>query len=463
MTSIDTFFALLVFLAAIPAIVCLCIEQPKIIPLFFIIVLFTFSDSTWGQLKIEGTIYGRGSGLLNFSILEIILLTSGFAFLIRKLANPHHSRLAVPHSHYFNALVVLLLAHILVGTHLRVDIFTILSNSGIINILNMMIFMYMVIMAFNKEKDEKRMLYVIIFLAGCRAVFGLIRFFLFDGDSANPYRNFDGFDTKILFFDIGDNFVASLAAFWAAWMLTASEKRITLAKRAGLYLFLAAEVAVVALSFRRSSLIGLGLMFLFLLFRISGTKRLKLILLGLCILSVSAFIFFQKRLQFANAGGNILSAFVFDISPDKASSNRLYELMAAARSLGENWLVGLGTWGTYTGDADILSYHQEKHFNFIHSGFGHIVLKTGIIGLAIFLGIIANYTRSYFRHQHSLTGNARLLSDAGFAGFLFWLPTLLIGTPIIEYRTMLLIGLTLAMPFIATNLKSRRAVSHAIA
>jgi hypothetical protein len=31
---------------------------------------------------------------------------------------------------------------------------------------------------------------------------------------------------------------------------------------------------------------------------------------------------------------------------------------------------------------------------------------------------------------------------------LFWLPTLLIGTPIIEFRSMLLIGMTLALVYL---------------
>jgi hypothetical protein len=56
------------------------------------------------------------------------------------------------------------------------------------------------------------------------------------------------------------------------------------------------------------------------------------------------------------------------------------------------------------------------------------------------------------KHRRTLAGNARLIADAGFAGFLFWIPTLLIGTPIIEFRTMLLIGLTLAMPFVAVGM-----------
>jgi len=459
MTEFDRIFIFLVFAAAIPATVWVCIEKPKLVPLFFITVLFVFSDSTWGQLKVESNIYSRGVGMFNFSLLEILLLTAGFACLIRKLANPQNVRLPAPMSHYFVALLILLVMHILVGTHFRIDVFTILSNNGIINVLNMMIFMYMVIMAFNREKDENRILRAVILLAAVRAVFGLVRYFAFGGDTANPYQNFEGLDTKLVYFDIADNFVACLAAFWAAWLLTADHVRLSFFKRLGLYAFLAVEVAVVALSFRRSSLIGLALMFIFLLFRISSKQRLKLICLGLCIMTVSAVVLFQQRLQYSSTG-NFLTTLIYDMTPDRASSNRFYEWAAAMKSVGDNWLVGLGTWGTFTGDADILSYHTEKNFNFIHSGFGHLVLKSGVIGLLLFLAVIGSYARTYFRHWKTLTGNARLLLDIGFAGFIFWIPTLVIGTPIIEYRTMLMIGLALALPFVAINLKTDSLVTN---
>jgi hypothetical protein len=39
------------------------------------------------------------------------------------------------------------------------------------------------------------------------------------------------------------------------------------------------------------------------------------------------------------------------------------------------------------------------------------------------------------------------------------MPTLLIGTPIIEFRTMLLIGLTLALPFVAVGLETHYKAS----
>ena len=213
------------------------------------------------------------------------------------------------------------------------------------------------------------------------------------------------------------------------------------------------EIASVALSFRRSSLIGLALMFVLLLYRMPSKHRSQFLLLAAVVLLTTAVIFFQQRLQYASKGdGNFISALIYDIAPEKniESENRFYELLAAARSVGNHWLTGLGTWGTFTGDQEILSYHLGK-FDFIHSGFGHLVLKTGLIGLLLFCGILIQFTKHYFKRYKVFSIKERLLADLGFAGLLFWLPTLLIGTPMIEFRSMLLIGLTLALPYIASS------------
>jgi hypothetical protein len=193
-------------------------------------------------------------------------------------------------------------------------------------------------------------------------------------------------------------------------------------------------------------------MFALLLFRLPNRQRLKFMVMASAILCVTAVVFFRERLQF-NTTGNILSSLVYDIGAESGGikENRFYELYAAANSLTGNWLFGLGSWGGFKGDADLLDYHFGI-YDFVHSGFGHIILKSGLVGLALFLSLLAAYVSFYFRSRKQLTGNARLMSDAGFAGFLFWIPTLLIGTPIIEFRSMLLIGLTLAMPFVAVGL-----------
>lgn len=452
MSPAGVFGTFLVSLIVIPIIFGFVLKAPKLVALGFIAVLFTFSDSTWGQLETTQTIYGRGTGMFYFSLLNLILLVAGVAALVRQLANPQGSPLAAPISKYFLAFIFLLLSHIVVGLLQGIELNVVLGYSGIINILNMLVFMYLVILAFRSERDQQKLLIFIIALAGIRALYGAARYVFMGGDSANPYRNFEQIDVKIFFFDIGDNFVSCLAAFCAAWLLTSPHAKLSMFKRVALFAFLLLQIAAVALSFRRSSLIGLAFMFALLLFQLPGRQRFMFAVFAAGFLSVIAIVFFQQRLQFAgdNTGG-ILSSLIYDIAPDKSlDNNRFYELYAAAKSIGGNWLFGLGTWGTFTGDTDILSYHFDK-FDFVHSGFGHIVLKAGLVGLVLFCCILFAYTSYYFRHRKYLSGYSLLLADAGFAGFLFWIPSLLVGTPIIEFRTMLLLGFTLALPFIAVG------------
>jgi len=437
----------------IPIVFGFVIKAPQLVALGFIGVLFTFSDSTWGQLTTETTIYSRGSGMFYFSLLNLVLLTAGFAALLKRLANPVGPQLAPSMGKYFAAFVFLIAGHVIVGLMEGIELNVILGYNGIFNVINMMVFMYIVIMAFDSEEDSRALLWTVILLAAARGMFGAVRYFVFDGDTANPYRNFEGLDIKIFYFDISDNFVASVGAFCAAWLLTSPEARLGWFKRALLFGFLVLEIAAVALSFRRSSLIGLGLMFVFLFLRIPGKRKFLFAIIGAALLAVVASIFYEHRLQFNN-NESMLSSLIYDIAPERGIRNsRFYELYAAAQSMDGNWLFGRGAWGTFSGDRDRLSYHGDD-FSFVHSGFGHIVLKAGIVGLLLFCGLLAAYVSFYRRHRNSLVGDARLMADAGFAGFLFWVPTLLIGTPIIEFRTMLLLGLTLAMPFIAVGVRN---------
>src|SRR5690606_20812779 len=121
----------------------------------------------------------------------------------------------------------LLLAHLLMGMMLGVELSLILGYNGIINIINMMLFVYIIVMALHDEKDKRNLMLLILFLGAVRGGYGLVRYVLFGGDSANPYRNFEGIDVSIFFFDIGDNFVCALAGFAAAWLLTSPQVRMS--------------------------------------------------------------------------------------------------------------------------------------------------------------------------------------------------------------------------------------------
>lgn len=442
----------------IPFVFGFVFKAPKYVVFGFLSVLLVFSDSTWGQLNADsGNIYSRGVGLFYFSLLNIVLIIAGIAVMIRRLANPQGLQLAPPLTKYFLAFVFMMLGHVVIGLMTGIDLNVILSLNGMFNVINMFAFMYLAILAFENDRDTTTLLFMIIIVAVGRGLFGAVRYFLFDGDTSNPYRNFEGLDIKIFFFDIGDNFVAALAAFCAAWLLTTPGIKLNVFTRIFLIGVIALEVAAVALSFRRSSLIGLGLMFAFLFLRLPGKRKIFFACAAALALSIVATTFFEQRLQFnTTQGGGILSSLIYDISPSRSGgikNSRFYELYAAAQSMDGHWLFGRGTWGTFTGDRERLAFH-EGNWGFVHSGFGHLVLKGGIVGLLIFAGMLAAYVSFYFKYRKHLYGKAALLADAGFAGFLFWIPTLLIGTPIIEFRTMLLFGLTMAMPFIAVGLQN---------
>ncbi|MDQ9170683.1 O-antigen ligase family protein [Oxalobacteraceae bacterium R-40] len=455
MNATEVFSTLTIALLIVPLVLAVSLKEPKLVVYGFLVAILMFRYSTWGELQPTETIYARGVGIFHFSLVNLALFVAGIATLMRKLANPLNPHLAAPLAPYFFSFVFMMLAHIALGSIAGIDLERILEYEGLINIFNMFIFMYMVVLAFNSEKDKRDLLLVFLALAGIRSLFGLVRYFVFDGDTANPYRNLEGMDIKIFFFDIADNFVAAVAAFCAAWLLLSPSVRLSMTKRLFLYGYLALEIAAIALSFRRSSLIGLALTFGWLIFLLPSRKRIPLLILGAAVMASTIVVFFQERLQYAGAT-DIVSSLIYDITSNNTGDvDRFYELRAAAASLDGNWLFGLGSWGRFTGDQELLAFHMGK-FMFVHSGFGHIILKSGIAGLLIFCGLLFSYIMFYLRHRKHLVGNSRLLADAGFAGFLFWTPTLLIGTPIIEFRTMLLIGLCLAMPYVAAGVSARK-------
>ena len=456
LSASDTFWIFAAALVLLPLAFAVCVKFPLGVTLGFIIILFVFPASTWGQLEAENTIYARGTGIFYFSLLNILLWVAGAAAVMRSVSHPDFLRSPSPFTGFFLAYLFILAAHLAIGLMAGKDSTTILGYNGFINVLNMLVFCILLIKAVVNEEDRRKLLILMLILSGGRAVFGLMRYIWMGGDSANPYRNFENLDITIFYFDIADNFVAALTAFCIAWLLTMPGVRLSIYKRLALYAWLALEITAVALSFRRSSLIGLALMFGVLLWRLPWQRQLPFIMLGSVALVAAGLSFMRQRLQFNSASGNFLTSLLYDVGPARTTEvSRFYELEAAANSLQDNWLFGLGSWGSFYGNEDILDYHFGK-FDFVHSGFGHLLFKSGLIGLSVFLALLICCLLFYLRNRSRLRGNNALLADAGFAGFLFWLPTLLVGTPIIEFRSMLLIGLTLAMPFMAHQLTLQR-------
>jgi hypothetical protein len=455
--SNEAFWPLLAVLIFLPVALIFCLQRPAHSALALIALLVMFSSSTWGQTEEENTLYARGTGLLHFSLVNLLLWVAVAAAAIRKWSQRSHSQPSMslpasPFPRFLAAFGFLLLAHLVLGLMSGQSTLEVLGYSGLINVVNMALFSVLLLFALESERDRQRMLALLLSLAVARAVFGLTRYALWGGDSANPYRNFEKLDIRLVYFDIGDNYIAALGGFCIAWMLLMPGQNRGWLQRAGLFGLLIMQLATVVLSFRRSSLIGLALMFLVLLWHLPWQRRWLVLGAGLSGMLVAATTLMRERLQFSAKVPDFLASLLYDLGPNRGTEvSRFYELEAAAHSLDGHWLFGLGSWGSFQGDHSALEYHFGK-FDFVHSGFGHLILKSGFAGLLLFIGLLTAFFVHYLKIRRHLRGQAALLADAGMAGFLFWLPTLLIGTPIIEFRSMLLLGLTLALPYLALPL-----------
>ena len=451
----DVMLVLLACLLALPVALAACLRYPSLATLTLIAVLCVFSSSTWGQLQEENTLYSRGTGMFYFSLLNLLLWVAAAAACLHRLYQASSAcrhppaGSTSPFPTVLAGFAFLMLAHVALGLMAGKELLQILGYTGLINVINLLLFGWLVTQTLADTRSQQWLLRLLLALAAVRAIFGLARYQWFGGDSANPYRNFESLDIRLVYFDIGDNYIAALAAFILAWLLLMPQVRLSLPKRAALLLWLAMEVATVALSFRRSSLIGLTLMSLVLFWQLPWRRRLWLAGAGSLGMIAASLTLLKARLQFSTTGsGGFLSSLLYDVGPARSTEiSRFYELEAAAKSLEGYWLFGLGSWGSFYGNEDILDYHFGK-FDFVHSGFGHLVLKSGLAGLLIFIALLAAFIVHYLRHRRHWQGHPALLADAAIAGLLFWMPTLMIGTPIIEFRTMLLLGLTLALPYL---------------
>lgn len=219
LSASDALGLLLIAVMTLPVAFAICLRLPGLVALSFVGVLFCFSSSTWGQLEADNTLYARGTGLFYFSLLNLLLWVAGAASLLRHLVNRQTTPTRSPFPTFFLLFLLMLSGHLALGMMAGQDVLVILGYSGIINVLNMLVFCVLLTMALANAQGRQRLLLMMLGLAAARAVFGMVRYVFLGGDSANPYRNFENLDITIFYFDIADNFVAALAAFCIVWLL----------------------------------------------------------------------------------------------------------------------------------------------------------------------------------------------------------------------------------------------------
>lgn len=436
-------------------------KQPMLPAFLYLAVVFTFSSSRYGVLEgSASTIYTRGSGQLFFPAVMWMLLVGAIWMSFAQNAPIRRRVLQLPANPIQGWLLLwflLLLCHICVGALLAKPMVEVLDSNGFIHIPVIGLLVALLLAGALSNRAEYRLALFIELAALAKACFGLVRLVAFGGDPANVYANVDKLAVKLTFFEIGDSLICLLGMAIAVSMLFLKRQEgETNWRRALHWAVLVLGLACVVLSFRRTAWIGLVLAFLWLVWHLKPAQRMAAIGLALPILIVAIGFVANKRLGTQASKLGVLAVFYdFIGSRSGGDSGRMLEIKLAAREFFESPIWGNGSWGRYAATTLIPWQDPTRPGNFLHSGLLHIAMKTGLIGLLLLGGLLL----SFVRRARSLlpddaSGNA--LVSAACMGLLFMLPDFLGGTPTVQFRTMQLLGVCLALPFFVARAQAAR-------
>lgn len=441
------------------------IAFPKYGALPFFAVVLMFVNTAYGlQAEDVGgfSVYTKGGRYLPFPIIQFYLYG---LLLATWLANQFSGYRPLKQSGgiWMLLFAVMFAGHIVVGLFEAEHLLILISQRGLMNVLHMTMVIYITATVLRDQKDLTGLTKVFLAVAVYHALFGLGRFLLFGGDPQNAYENYGNFNIKITYWDVNEGLIAIISAFYFAWRLTHEWKKLSAGAK---WLFLACltvELLVIVFSFRRSNWFGLLLAGAFFLYWQPPSRRwIYFVLAGAVVLPSLLAVGTYRAQETLNRAD---LTFMERIAPDSAKAksitdkeSRFFELYAALQTVKEKPLFGVGTWGSFKVGASehlALLFHQGR-YDYVHSGFGHVLLKSGLVGLVLFTGMLVAVWRYASRMRRWIPENRLAIFESFRAGFVFFIPTLLSGTPIAEFRTMIWLGLVLAVPLAIAKMSAPR-------
>lgn len=442
--NIDPFHIVLAL--AFLSIVIAAVIRPIYALYAYLAIIFFFPNIGWGVDENVAifNIYGKGTGVFPFSLVNIYLF--GLFIISFLFWRNKQTAIAVCNIRkYFLIFNVLFIGYVTVGVLTGVSFHDAVAGDGVINVLNMTLVTLALLRMVSDQKEVNRLTNFVLVCALARGLWGTARFLFLGGDVANVYANVQKLAVKITFFDINDSLIACVATFYSAWMVTGSRYVLSRKQKVFYWFVIVVELFVITFSYRRTA--WGGMLFAGILFCSILPWRRRIIAITV-ISMITAFILTVvtiQRFEKLSVKKDTGSMLLYDMR-GSTKEGRFAELYRAFETIMEHPVVGVGPWG---------GYGPGERYKFMHSGFLHVWLKSGTLGMLTFLAMLTGFALFFISRRRHLTPEARGLYDTGMAGVLFIMPTLLMGTPIIEFRTMQLMGVCLALPYITYGVYAR--------
>lgn len=438
---------------------------PRYVMLFFLGVFVLFpNEGGWAMEDASRAfnVYSKGQRAFVFPALMVYLWGLWLSVQLR-FAVSRERGISSPLKWWFAGLAVLVLLHAAFAPMFDESVLLALSPSGLINLVNMGMAFSLMLHLFVSSRDVEALERWFLILFTARMIWGLARFVALGGDPMNVYESKQGIGVRITFFDINDNLLACVALALAAWRF-AGVRTQRWGTTHWLYIFVVVlALFTVFFSFRRTAWVGLILAVAVIMTSRHWPYRFATFAAG-SLLGLPAIAYVAlKRFSEPGYSGKGFMAMLF---PDLGSggtlsleTGRFSEMTAMVRSVGDNWLWGLGTWGEFDGRfyRDIAFHHG--FFGYVHSGFGHVYLKAGVIGLVLFAALFISYLVFIVRHRYRVDSRFRPLFECSLVAMAFALPNLLGGSPVIELRTMVLLAIFMALPFIVIGIQAKESAA----
>jgi len=434
-----------------------------LLPVFvYLAAIFSFPSSRYGVIdgSAASTFYSRGSGVLYFPAVMWMLLVGALWMSFAHHATLRRQAISLPSAsiqRWFMLWFVLLLCHVCVGLLLEQPITEILDSSGFVQLPVIGLLVALMLSGAAGSGSVNTLALFVEVAALLKAGFGLVRWAAFGGDPANIYANVEKLSVKLTFFEIGDSLICLMGVAIAVSMLFLRRPEgESVPRRLLHWLVLGLGIACIVLSFRRTAWIGLLLAFAWLLWKLKPAQRWVAIGLAAPILLGALGFVANKRLG-AHTDELGLMGFFYDLVSSRQGGDgaRVLELKLAAREFVESPIWGNGAWGRYAATKQIAWQDPMRPGNFLHSGVLHIAMKTGLIGLALLVAVLVSFARRT-RSLMPADSHAAALIAAACMGLLFMVPDFLGGTPTVQFRTMQLIGVCLALPFFVARAQAAR-------
>jgi hypothetical protein len=414
------------------------LNRPMYAVFAYITLIFWFPNVGWGVAQGAElmNLYSRGTGKFYFSIVNLYLFGL-FALSVFYSVRNSPGLAACNLLKYFLFFFVMLLVQAAYGSIEGITPAQILNQYGTINLVNTGLIVVVLIRFAGTPKHANQLATLILASGIGRGLFGMARYLFANGDIANVYENVQKAGIKLTYFDINDSMLACMAATIAMWRFFAKE---TPNRHRVFYLgVLVLEVFIAAFSYRRTAWGGLALAATLFCFLQPARIRVPLLASGVAAGGLGLTALIVQRFSQVTNGRGALDMLLYDVS-GSVKQGRFAELYQAFLTVTENPLLGVGPWGGYGGNGAI---------QFMHSGIMHVWLKAGLVGLIPFILLFVSFIRFCIRGNAAIPYTQRALFWAGATSVLFTAPNILMGTPIIEFRTMQMTGICFALPYVA--------------